>query len=740
MAFANPLPLWALVPAVAIAALLAWYAYRDYAGSNARRYALISLRLLTFLLLIAFLMRPVARSVEADATSAVVAVLVDTSRSMGIEDAGPGGQRRIDHARSLLERNILPMLAGGFQVDVLGFGDELRVADPSRLAATAQHSDLAGALDALRERYRGRAVAGVILISDGGDTSSTAERAVEQDRVAPVFPIGVGSRTVGRDREVLSVTAAEAVLDDSRVDLAVSAVSHGHGRAPIELRLLENGRVIEVRRATPAADGSPVREVFHVTPQRSAPTVYTVEIPAAAGEVVPENNTRSTLVQPPPRVRRVLIVEGAPGFEHSFLKRAWSNDPGLEVDSVVRKGKNEEGSDTFYVQAARSRSQALTAGYPQTAEQLFAYDALVLANVDGDQLSRRQLEATRDFVSRRGGGLLVLGAQSFLRRGLFDTPIEEALPLELNDRAGGVLTAGGVRGRNRVELTEAGEAHPIMQLAASAEATRKRWDAVPALASIAPLGGPRPGASVLAVTSGAGGSPRALVAVQRYGEGRSLVFTGEAAWRWRMMLPASDRSYDTFWRQAIRWLAIGAGDPIAMTAPAGASVGEHLPLGVVVRNAAFEAVADASVDVRVTPPDGRLAQLRAAPDSAPSPEGRFTATYHAQQPGVYRVTAEVRRGADTIGTAATSVLVGGSDLEMTDPRLNVNVLQRVAAASGGRLVGEDDLASLPETLRSGVPAAMLTIRRDLWHNAWSFLAIVVLLASEWVLRRRWGLR
>ena len=55
-------------------------------------------------------------------------------------------------------------------------------------------------------------------------------------------------------------------------------------------------------------------------------------------------------------------------------------------------------------------------------------------------------------------------------------------------------------------------------------------------------------------------------------------------------------------------------------------------------------------------------------------------------------------------------------------------------------VGEDDLASLPETLRSGVPAAMLTIRRDLWHNAWSFLAIVVLLASEWVLRRRWGLR
>ena len=139
----------------------------------------------------------------------------------------------------------------------------------------------------------------------------------------------------------------------------MSAVSHGHGTAPIELRLLENGRPIEVRRATPAADGIPVREIFHVSPNAGAPTVYTIEIPAAAGDLVPENNTRSVLVQPPTRPRRVLLVQGAPGFEHSFLQRAWSGDTGLEVDSVVRKGKNEQGGDTFYVQAVRPRALAL---------------------------------------------------------------------------------------------------------------------------------------------------------------------------------------------------------------------------------------------------------------------------------------------------------------------------------------------------------------------------------------------
>src|SRR3990170_5006889 len=65
-------------------------------------------------------------------------------------------------------------------------------------------------------------------------------------------------------------------------------------------------------------------------PPRETATVYTVEIPSAAGELVLDNNRRSVLVEPPGRSRRVLIVEGAPGFEHTFLKRALVADPGIE--------------------------------------------------------------------------------------------------------------------------------------------------------------------------------------------------------------------------------------------------------------------------------------------------------------------------------------------------------------------------------------------------------------------------
>ena len=176
----------------------------------------------------------------------------------------PTDNAGIDAARDVLERDLLPSLGARFTLEPLAFGEEVTAATPAELSATGRRSDLAEALAAVRERSRGRPVAGIVLLSDGGDTSGTAEREIQREATPPVFPIGFGSRTVGRDREVLSVTAAETVLDDSRVDLAVSAVSHGHGTDPIELRLLENGRPIEVRRVAPAGDGTPVRAVFQV--------------------------------------------------------------------------------------------------------------------------------------------------------------------------------------------------------------------------------------------------------------------------------------------------------------------------------------------------------------------------------------------------------------------------------------------------------------------------------------------
>jgi uncharacterized membrane protein len=738
MSFAAPVPLWLALVAVVLAAAALLRAWQTSASlPPRRRAALIALRAVALLLVGFCLLRPVIVVPSARISNAVVPILVDASRSMRLADAD-GGASRFDAAKRLVQERLLPALDPSFTVEVLAMRDALSAQPLARVTPDAGASDLRGALADVNERYRGQQVAGIVLVSDGAETASETS-APPTSGGPPVFTVGVGAPRPPRDREVLAVAVGDTSLSDSVVDLTATVVGRGYGGAPVELRVLENGRAVHIRRVTPPDDGTPVTERFKVSPRQDAASVYQVELAADAGELTVDNNRYSVLFRPPGRRRRVLLVEGAPGFEHSFLKRAWLMDRGLEVDSIVRKGRNERGEMTYYVQATRARSPALATGYPLSREALFTYDTIVLANVEEDLLSREQFDLTIDFVAERGGGLLMLGARSLAPSGLMRTPLEELMPLEFSDRVGraSVGTTAGAR-LNRVALTAEGVRHPVMQLGPTPDEVRKQWDEMPSLGSTTALGAGKPGASVLAVTVGAGGVERPLVAVQRYGRGRSMVFAGEASWRWRMMLPSSNRTYETFWRQAGRWLSAPASDPVALSAPS-VTVGGHGDATLDVRDASFRPVADASVVIKVTDPGGAAHELQAVPDAEVA--GRFVATLPTDQPGLLRLDAEARRGSDLLGTAREWTLVGGVDTELADPRRNDDVLERIARETGGVRVNADAARSLRDRLVAAAAAASRPpVQRELWQTPWMLALIVGALCVEWGLRRRWGLR
>jgi hypothetical protein len=314
------------------------------------------------------------------------------------------------------------------------------------------------------------------------------------------------------------------------------------------------------------------------------------------------------------------------------------------------------------------------------------------------------------------------------------------MPVEASDRIGrAMVTSAAALGLNRVSLTPEGERHPVMQLGASLEEARKEWSIVPPLGASTALGEAKPGASVLAITNGPGGRSRPLVAVQRYGHGRTMVFAGEASWRWRMMLPSNNRTYEFFWRQAGRWLAAGAPEPIALTLPSPAA-GSTGRLDLDVRDAGFRALPDVSVLMHMVDSTGARRDLQ--PIADPVVAGRHSASFRADHSGLFRVEAEVRRGTQRLGAVHDWMLVGGADRELTDPRLNAEVLRRLATDSGGALLKANELDQLSRRLAQSVARAMDAPRRErqLWHTPWAFLLIIGILSVEWGLRRRWGLR
>jgi hypothetical protein len=220
-----------------------------------------------------------------------------------------------------------------------------------------------------------------------------------------------------------------------------------------------------------------------------------------------------------------------------------------------------------------------------------------------------------------------------------------------------------------------------------------------------------------------------------------MVFTGEAAWRWKMMMPADSRLYDAFWGQVARWLAASAPDRVTVEVTSSPRVGGSAEVSVWVVDDRFRPVADADVTAEVTTPAGETRpQELALVDVA---TGRYQGELRPESRGVYRLDVAAERARSSLGSTTEWVLVGGVDTEFVDPWSNTDVLRRIATDTGGAFLEADNPTSatavLPELIQArtgpGVPTT-----RELWHGLWTFLLVLVILTAEWSLRRAWGMR
>jgi len=216
-----------------------------------------------------------------------------------------------------------------------------------------------------------------------------------------------------------------------------------------------------------------------------------------------------------------------------------------------------------------------------------------------------------------------------------------------------------------------------------------------------------------------------------------MIFGGEASWRWRMLAPSGDRSHELFWRQAARWLSQSTPDRVSISVAESLEPGDSAAATVDVHDASFAPVADAAVSVSVSV-DGGAPQM--LPVRRADSTGRFSASFAPERDGVYRFHAEAVRGSTIVGSAERAVYVGGSDREFADPRLNEGFLRRLAEESGGRYARASDASKVLVALDEFARRTPAQERRDAWDRLWVFALLVLLLSSEWALRRRWGLR
>jgi hypothetical protein len=213
----------------------------------------------------------------------------------------------------------------------------------------------------------------------------------------------------------------------------------------------------------------------------------------------------------------------------------------------------------------------------------------------------------------------------------------------------------------------------------------------------------------LSASRGRRGPPTPLAVAGETAGRRWGVALGEGYWRWAFRGGESRQLYARLWGALAGWIVQEQG---ALAAAAVRPVQRVVPRGAPVRWVA-PGLAPDSVLVR-------LEQAGGTSTEAVLPASADTATGAVLEPGHYRYEVRALAANDIVATAEGEITVESYSPEYTRPPVTLAMMEAAAVP-----VGPDTRA------RPG---------RPLHASAWPYVVIVLLIAAEWVLRRRWGLR
>src|SRR5439155_17396536 len=456
----------------------------------------------------------------------------------------------------------------------------------------------------------GGAQSGIVVFSDGITNGERKSLDGAPPLPVPVFTVGVGENEGFTDVRIAKFGAPEFAFRgrEFKIDLTVQAFGMKGRSVPLFFNRGKN--LITTRTIAIDADPFEQKVTLSFTPKELGTHAFSVSIPAQPNEQITQNNQKEFKVDVRRDKIRVLTLSGSPAWNYRFLRMAMKQDPLIELVSFVFL---RTPTDTVDV----PENQLSLIPFPIDdifLEELKHFDVVVF-----DDFSRRAyfnpvyLERVRDFV-RNGGGLAMLGgSRSFDNGGYADSALREVLPVEL-DGKGNYQSRGDLH----AALTAAGKAHPVTRLLPDPKSNEETWNKLPALTGMNQVRSVR--GETLLTASGAGAQSGApLLAIGRFGKGRTLALMTDDAWRWNFIAVGNKetpQNHLKLVRQAVRWLAQEPSfEQVQLHPIASAQPGEKIAIKLKVLKDDFTPTRQASVQLSVINPEGDPTLVSVVADS-----------------------------------------------------------------------------------------------------------------------------
>ncbi|MEQ1946278.1 MAG: hypothetical protein ABL995_03765 [Bryobacteraceae bacterium] len=729
-------PVWLLGLGIAAIAVGLWFLVRKRASGKGSyvtgpRQVLVWLfQTLMASLLLLMLWHPALSVATLRPQQNIVAVVVDDSASMAQSDES-GGATRKAAATNVLNSGLLNALRDKFQVRLYKMTDHLeRVDKLEQLDSKATATHVGDALKQVVADAASLPIGAVVLASDGADNSGGVDletiAEIRRQRI-PIHTIGFGREAAAHDVEISEVQTSARALPDSRLGATVTFHQHGYAGQKARVTLKDGQKILAQRDVTLAKDGVEQSEAVPFNAGQIGVRSVEVSIAPLQGEENVKNNVVTRLINVDSRKPRILYLEGEPRWEFKFLRRAVEDDRTIDLVTILRTTQNK-----LYRQGVASPDE-LKDGFPTKVEELFGFDGLIFGSVDAPYLTPSQQTLVKDFVDRRGGGVLFLGGKDALADGGWKQSLDvDLIPTILPDRKETFVRIGA-----NVELTAAGRDSLITRIEDDPTKNVERFSKLPYVMNFQDPGQPKPGAVVLVDAKPMNGGRVPLLVTQNFGRGRTAVFATGGSWRWQMLQPLADKSHEMFYQQLLRWMVADTPRRVITSTPKQVlSDDSHVSLRAEVRDKTYLPASDATTEAHILGPEGIAEKVEMRPD--PLENGVYTADWTAPKPGSYLVEVVSNRGTEELGRDTMTFRREDGVAENFHIQQNRELLEKLSSETGGKYYKPADAQALGKDISYSEAGITVRETRDLWDMPIVFLILLALRSGEWVLRRKWG--
>lgn len=675
------------VPACFVLGLLyAWLLYRNPVQlAKVPRYVLFGVRAVAVTVLSLLLIAPLIKSIKYQPQKPVILIAEDNSASIILfpnkTSALPAGW-----SEALKQK-----LGDGYEIHQFHFDKALH--DSAARGYNGRQTDISSALQQLNERFVNRNIGALVLATDGLYNLGTDPQYEARNIKTTIYTVAMGDTIPRRDLLIGNVNYNKTAFLGNDFEVEILAEAYQGKGEEMRLSVTEDGRQVVAQNLNITSGA--FKKVFPIklNADKKGIRKFTVSLAPVKNELSIQNNTETFYVEVLDARQKVLLLYDGPHPDVAVIKQAIESNKNFEVKASL-------ASDVASVNAAD-------------------YSMAILY-----QLSTAGFGKVQNLLDSKMPLWLIAGTQTDIQG--------------FNNAQGAVRISA-----TRQDLQEV-FAQPVPTFTAFtlSDSTVNKISRFPPL--LAPYGSyaAQPNAAVLLKQKiGSIATNYPLLAFNDESGRRTAVLTGEGLWRWQLAeykAFGNHHAVEELLSQGVLYLTANANRERFRVYPSKNvfDEGENVLLNAELYNDAMELVNTPDVSINIKSRAGKNYSFL------------FTRSGQGYQlnagnlpVGEYTYSATAKNGKQQF-KAGGQLTVKQLNLEARQSTANHALLRSMATQSGGKMLLPAQVDQLADLIRKNenIKTVVYEDKRysDMIDLKWIFALIVVLLSTEWFMRKREG--